>query len=490
VFRLVDSAIDCDALRRELKDVRAGALATFEGRVRNLNEGLDVTLLEYEAYGALAVKEGERIIEQAKQKFAVFDVVCVHRTGALALGEVAVWVGAIAAHRDAAFAATRFVIDEIKARVPIWKKEHYAGGDTGWVNCAHAHEHAAHGDWFSRQTILPEIKEEGQKKLAAARVLVVGAGGLGCPALLYLAGAGIGKIGVCDGDVVEVSNLHRQVLFGAGDVGKRKASQAAAILEARYPHTSFLGYDRRFGADMLRDFDLVLDCTDNFEAKFAIADACAEAKKTVIQASVYQWEGQLTAHFADGSGQCLRCLWPETPEAGCVGNCVEAGIVGATVGVFGSMQAMEAIKVICGIPSELASHVVFFDLRSMSIRKIKTKTRTDCGSREETPVDWRVDALDLSMKELRAFEFIDIREPGEQPSTAMVGNLLRGEVRSVPMSTIDVANPGLDSAKQYLFICQRGRRSENLVEQLRARGFSNTYSLVGGVEAVRRKFIA
>jgi molybdopterin/thiamine biosynthesis adenylyltransferase/molybdopterin synthase catalytic subunit/rhodanese-related sulfurtransferase len=493
-FRLSPTAIDCDALRDGLRDVRAGAIATFEGRVRDHNDGRAVTLLEYEAYDALAVKEGERIVAEARAKFDVYDCVCVHRTGALQLGEVAVWVGASAAHRDAAFAATRFVIDEIKSRVPIWKKETYADGDSGWVNCAgHVHSSTDTSDWFSRQTILSEIGAEGQRKLQAARVLVVRAGGLGCPALLYLAAAGVGAIGVCDGDVVEVSNLHRQVLFGAEDVGSKKASAATTKLEQQYPLTKFTAHDRRFAAAMLAKYDVVLDCTDNFATKFALSDECRNARKDLIQASVYQFEGQLTGSFADGSGQCLRCLWPETPEAGCVGSCTESGIIGATVGVFGSLQAMEAIKVICGIPSELRTHVVFFDLMSLATRRVKVKVDKSCGTASaETPReadDYSLDALSMSTSEFRTYELVDIRELDEDPSR-LIGSLLRREVRSIPLSTIDVNNPGLDSTRQYLFICARGGRSDRLVAQLRAHGFTNTYSLAGGLEALRRKFIA
>jgi adenylyltransferase/sulfurtransferase len=509
MFRLSGESIDCDALREQMRDVRAGALCTFEGRVRDHNEGQAVTLLEYEAYGALAVKEGERIVAEAREKFGVYDVVCVHRTGALQLGDIAVWVGATAKHRDAAFAATRFVIDEVKKRVPVWKKEHYVGGATEWVNCAHDHGEA-HGKpesdkVFARQMILPQIADRGQQKLRDARVLIVGAGGLGCPAALYLAAAGVGTIGVCDGDRVELSNLHRQVLFGVDDVGHPKANIAVRKLAAQYPLTRFAAHDALFKPELLRDYDVVLDCTDNFEAKFEISDACREGGKTVIQASVYQFEGQLTASFSDGDGQCLRCLWTDPPESGCVGNCAETGIVGATVGTFGSLQAMEAIKFICGMNSDLRTHVVFFDLLSLSTRRVKAKIDPRCivhgtpvaaapsekrgAAVMQEPVEWKLDPLEMSRQEFKSFELIDIREPDEDPS-GLIASLLSRAVRSVPLSTIDIENPGLDTSKQYLFICARGGRSDNLVAKLRERGYANTFSLSGGLQALRRKFIA
>ena len=527
-----------------MHDVRAGALCTFDGRVRDHNEGQSVTLLEYEAYGALALKEGERIVAEARELFGVYDVVCVHRTGALQLGEVAVWVGATAKHRDAAFAATRFVIDEVKKRVPIWKKEHYATGATQWVNCAHqcdegvggaqpgadhvatrpdhvatrpdryfasAHRSGAEPELsnqagssgypdeqqvFARQMVLPQIGERGQRKLRDAKVLIVGAGGLGCPAALYLAAAGVGLIGLCDADRVELSNLHRQVLFGPDDVGQPKASLAIDKLALQYPMTKFIAYEGLFTPESVLGYDVVLDCTDNFEAKFEIADACRESQKDLIQASVYQFEGQLLGSFADGDGQCLRCLWTQQPEVGCVGNCAETGIVGATVGVFGSLQAMEAIKVICGIPSDLRTHIMFLDLMSLSTRRVKVKTDVCCpvhGTVEEAPsmppVDWKLDPLEMSRQEFKSFELIDIREADEDPS-GLIASLLSRAVRSVPLSTIDVEQPGLDSSKQYLFICARGGRSDNLVAELRGRGHTNTFSLAGGLQALRRKFIA
>lgn len=243
MFSLSETAIDVEALRKGLDDVRAGALATFEGRVRDHNEGQTVLRLEYEAYGALAVKEGGRIIEEAKVRFDIYECICVHRTGSLGLGELAVWVGVTAAHRDAAFDACRFIIDETKKRVPIWKKEHYVNGDTGWVNCAH--------------------------------------------------------------------------------------------------HTD--------------------------------ADA-----------------------------------------------------------------------------------------------------------------NWHLDVLEMSGSELSKFEIVDIREPVDQ----LLRSLLRRDVLQMPVSTIDVKAMHLDPAKKYLFVCQRGFRSDKIVSALRAAGHNNVFSLAGGVESVRRKYIA
>ena len=228
-FSFSSAPIDTARGREALADPACGGYATFEGWVRDHNEGRAVRRLEYEAYAALAEREGERIVTEAIAKYGVQHAACVHRIGDLGLGEMAVWVGVSSRHRAEAFAACRYIIDEVKHRVPIWKKEHYEDGDSGWVNCERCAEVAAdhvhysgmphaHGGQqdeatrgfahdYSRQAALPEVGQAGQQRIREASVLVIGAGGLGVPALQYLAAAGVGRIGILDGDFVVASQI-------------------------------------------------------------------------------------------------------------------------------------------------------------------------------------------------------------------------------------------------------------------------------------------
>jgi len=381
-FRFSHEPLDTEALRDSMRDPACGGYTSFEGWVRNNNEGQDVHRLEYEAFEPLAVKEAERIMAEAVEKFGIEHASCVHRLGDLAIGDMAVWVGASARHRHEAFLACRYIIDEVKHRVPIWKKEHYVNGNSGWVNCErcaapseheHAHGHAteiagnhSHHDHehhhqraeaphsrslqpdYSRQIALKEVGAAGQAKLRASKVLVVGCGGLGVPVLQYLAGAGIGKIGLVDGDKLEASNLHRQTMYALADVGEYKAVLAAERVRALNPevdaraHTVRLSSDN--ASDLVAEYDLVIDCTDNFSTKFLLNDVCVRLRKPAIFSSVYQYEGQLQVVRPDRNGACLRCVWPEATRDGLVGNCAEAGVLGPVPGVFGCLQALEALK--------------------------------------------------------------------------------------------------------------------------------------------------
>ncbi len=521
-FSFSQSTLDTTALRIALEDPTAGGYASFEGWVRNHNEGHAVTRLEYEAFEALANKEGERIVEEALTKFGVVKAACVHRVGSLAIGELAVWVGVSSRHRAEAFAACRYIIDEVKHRVPIWKKEHYVTGDSGWVNCercavhglehSHVHEHEHHGEHahgahghhhtsktvqrpdYSRQIALRDVGEFGQRKLRDARVLVIGAGGLGVPVLTYLAGAGIGTIGIVEEDTLDASNLHRQTLYALSDVGKPKVTLAAQRLRAQNPEVNVRTHQERFSAAnaalLLADYDLIVECSDNFATKFLANDAALAARKPAVFASVYQYEGQLQVYRADAESACLRCLWPEATRDGLVGNCAEAGVLGPVPGVFGTLQALEALKLLLGLPG-LNNEIVLIDLLTLEQRKLRTSRRADCNheGRHGQPLigtQPSVANLEVTFAELNpavdaGYTLIDIREPQEVREAPIP----RATSTHIPLAKLLEDPKPLNPSERYLLICARGSRSRAAAEHLRERGFKQAYSLKGGLAAIQ-----
>jgi molybdopterin/thiamine biosynthesis adenylyltransferase/molybdopterin synthase catalytic subunit/rhodanese-related sulfurtransferase len=569
-FRFSRTAIDVPSVRAELADPACGGYTSFEGLVRNHNEGLSVRHLEYEAFEPLAVKEGERIIAEAIERFGIEHAACVHRIGDLAIGDTAVYVGASARHRDEAFRACRYIIDEVKHRVPIWKKEHYENGDSGWVNCercavptqdlgqvaihghdhasehsdahqhtgaaAHGHDHAhqhqhagahsqahehsaaAHGHGhqhpaataqapspipdYSRQMALKEVGPQGQGKLRASRVLVVGCGGLGVPVISYLAGAGIGRLGLVDGDRLEPSNLHRQTMYALADVGKLKAELATARVRALNPDVDVRTHPVRLDAttapEMIGQYDLIIDCTDNFSTKFLLNDVCVQKRVPVIFSSVYQYEGQIQVVRPDKDGACLRCVWPEATRDGIVGNCAEAGVLGPVPGTFGSLQAFEALKLLLGLPGQLGEEVLVLDLLTMSISRVRAKraaahpghaqtsparTLTQAQA-DTTPLE--VDFASLDEARAAGFEIIDIREPQELEEIPTPTR----NARHIPMAQLLHGNPAFTPNGKTLLVCASGRRSLAATEELRSRGVNAIYSLRGGVTKLNRHVAA
>ena len=543
-FSFSQGALDTQALRIELEDPTAGGYASFEGWVRNHNEGHAVTRLEYEAFEALANKEGERIVNEAIARFGIVKAACVHRVGSLAIGELAVWVGVSSRHRAEAFAACRYIIDEVKHRVPIWKKEHYVTGDSGWVNCERCavhgleHDHAAHehnghehahaiagprarsagqnalhtaahssdsqlpdtplthaprpvprAD-YSRQMSLQDVGEAGQRKLRAARVLVIGAGGLGVPVLSYLAGAGVGTLGIVDSDTLDASNLHRQTLYALDDAGQPKATLAARRLRELNPEVNVRVHLERFTTAnaelLLADYDCVVECSDNFATKFLVNDAAVRARKPAIFASVYQYEGQLQVYRATTDSACLRCLWPEAIRDGLVGNCAEAGVLGPVPGVFGTLQALETLKLIIGLPGQLHNELVLLDLLTLEQRKLRTSKRVECDHERgaplatQAPSSLEVTFPDLAPALAAGFKLVDIREP-QEVSELPIAHL---PTLHIPLGTLLGNDAPLDRAQRYLLICARGSRSRAAAEHLRDHGFVHTYSLQGGLSGL------
>ncbi len=503
-FEFSSAPLDPGLYRATLGDPAAGGYASFEGWVRDHNDGRRVQRLEYEAFAALAVKEGARIVEAAIAKFGVRKAACVHRVGDLGIGELAVWVGVSADHRGEAFDACRHIIDEVKHRVPIWKKEHYEDGDSGWVNCErcaeagaereHAH-HAAHthrqAHDYSRQVVLPEVGEAGQARIRDASMLVIGAGGLGCPALQYLAAAGVGRIGIVDGDVVEASNLHRQPLYTGKDIGSPKAAAAAARLraindEVRVDVVSQHASPGNIDA-LVAEYDLVLECTDNLRSKFLVNDAVVRARKPAVFASVYQYEGQLQAYVPEPDWPCVRCLWPEAPRDGIVGNCVESGVLGPVPGALGTLQAMQALQLVLGLQPGPAQGLVTVDLLDLTTRVIRATKRDGCDHGPATSRDVVADEpLELqfeSLSDARAegFELVDIREAWERLSDPPQ---LRIELH-LPMSALLDGHAAFPTAGRHLVVCAHGVRSLALTEMLREQGRSGVYSMRGGIAALK-----
>ncbi|MGH8244732.1 MAG: ThiF family adenylyltransferase [Steroidobacteraceae bacterium] len=496
-FSFAGAPLDAAALAAPLERPDAGGFASFEGRVRNTNEGRTVIALEYEAFETLAVAEGARIVEEAIGRHGALAARCVHRLGRLAIGDVAVWIGVAAPHRAEAFAACREIIDAVKHRLPIWKKEHYADGDSGWVNCAHAAGPAGQPGVFdyARQQALPEIGARGQARLAGSTVLVVGAGGLGCAVLASLAGAGVGELVIVDHDQVQASNLHRQPLFAAGDVGRAKSEAAAARLLAYNPTIRVQALARRFDAqsadELVAPADVVVDCTDNFATKFLVSDAAMRAGKPAVLASVYQYEGQLQVVRADRGGSCLRCLWPEATRDGLVGNCEQAGVLGPVPAILGQMQALEALKIVLDLPGQLGNELLLVDLLEYGQRRLAAPRNPDCQGRcarlaaaSDAPAPEDLDlALPLASAAAAGYRIVDIREPMEcefEPLPVAshlalpLGRLLDGGLR-------------VDANARYLLVCAHGVRSRAAAELLRSRGHPNVWSLRGGLAGKRGK---
>ena len=556
-FSFTREKIDEAALRKQLFDPTAGGYTSFEGWVRNHNEGLAVRHLEYEAFEPLAIKEGKRIVAEAITRFGIEHAACVHRIGDLAIGDMAVWVGVSARHRAEAFAACRYIIDEVKHRVPIWKKEHYENGDSGWVNCercaapsvehsgyvAHDHgDHASHDHGgespgaspgrapppaatqrtsglanpgprlntanaaalastharvgapipdYSRQMALKEVGAAGQAKLRASRVLVIGCGGLGVPVISYLTGAGIGRLSLVDGDRLEPSNLHRQTMYALADVGKLKAELAADRVRALNPDVDVRAYTTRLGAlnapDLIAQHDLVIDCTDNFTTKFLLNDYCVQLGKPVVFASVYQYEGQL--QIVRPGSACLRCVWPEATRDGIVGNCAEAGVLGPVPGIFGGLQAFEAMKLLLDLPGQLNDELLVLDLLTLSTSRVRTKRASSCpehltgGTGATQNLEVTFDTLDQAYD--AGFDIVDIREPNELQETPTPTS----HSRNIPMAELLHGQPPFAPARKTLLVCASGRRSLAATQELRERGVADIYSLRGGVKGLQARLL-
>lgn len=458
MFSLSSSPVSREQTVKLLQNEKAGALVLFEGWVRNHNEGKNVTSLEYQVYEELAQKEGEKILAEAKNKFNLHEAVCIHRYGHLSLGDAAVIVGATASHRDDAFKAARYIIDEIKHRLPIWKKEHYESKTPEWVYCKdhHNHVHFCESDYYAKQSGLVS-----QQMLKDARVLVIGAGGLGCPVLTSLAAAGVGHIDIADFDRISISNIHRQPLYSPHLAGEYKAVVAKTKLSELNPFIHIHSHTDRVDAGNVENFfsgkTLVIDCTDNLETKFLLHDACFKTGVPLISASVYRFEGQVRSFVPQLKNGCLRCTYQSTPDDALMGNCNDFGVLASAVGTIGSLQANESILFLTAGKNNTTDTTLYFDLKNLSQMQIKNSKKSGCEVCEGL-VKLELNNIEVSTESLSEdFELVDIREQQD--------------------SYLD---PWKLSSKKVAVYCHRGVRSKKLVTDLRSQGFTNFYSVRGG----------
>jgi sulfur-carrier protein adenylyltransferase/sulfurtransferase len=484
MFELTPHPIDSAALQARLNSPEAGALTIFEGRVRNHHLGRPVTKLEYEAFDDMARLEGEAIVSETERIYPGAKVLCVHRTGLLAIGEAAVWIGIASAHRQAGFAACRHVIEELKLRLPVWKKEHHPDGAAEWVNCTvEAAAKPGADEMHARQSALPEVGAAGQAKLAAARVLIVGVGGLGCPAALYLAGAGIGQLVLVDGGKVERSNLHRQILFTTAEIGAPKALAAAARLRLHNPAAKLISHEGDLTPQNARTLvagsNVVLDCTDNFATRFLLHDACLALGVPLVQAAVHRFEGTLDV-FQPGMGGCLHCQWlgRNPAELDTAGNCAGGPVFGPAVGVLGVMQAAEALKLLLGREGDAPRQTRLVNLLDGSQLTIERTAKPDCPVcsrldqlKAAKPVATTDTSLFLTASGVTALgptaQTIYLTEPGEAAPPGKT---------SVP--ALDVARlRELAAANPLVLTCRYGVRSAALARLLRTEGTAKVFAL-------------
>ena len=354
---------------------------------------------------------------------------------------------------------------------------------------------------YSRHLILPDVGLEGQRRLKAARVLLIGAGGLGSPAALYLAAAGVGTLGLVDFDVVDVTNLQRQILHGTKDVGRPKLASAADRIYDVNPNVEIEAFETKLTSEnaleIIRDFDIVIDGTDNFQTRYLTNDACVLLGKPNVYGSIYRFEGQVSV-FATRAGPCYRCLFPEPPPPGLVPSCAEGGVLGVLPGLVGTLQATEAVKLILGIGEPLVGRLLLVDALGATFRTVHLRKDPNCpacGTHEirelidydqfcgvntvPSPSDEipEITPTELAAKRARGddFDLIDVREPYELKIASIP------DARLVPLGTLIEALPTLDSAREIVVMCRSGQRSGKAVKQLQAAGFRRVWNLAGGI---------
>ncbi len=360
---------------------------------------------------------------------------------------------------------------------------------------------------YSRHLILPEVNLEGQKKLKAAKVLLIGTGGLGSPLALYLAAAGVGTLGLVDFDVVDMTNLQRQIIHGTNDVGRPKAVSATETIKDINPNVNVITFEEQFTSEnamrIAKDFDIIIDGTDNFPTRYLTNDVSVLLGKPNVYGSIFRFEGQSSVFWAE-KGPCYRCLYPEPPPPGLVPSCAEGGVLGVLPGIVGCIQANEAIKLILGIGQPLIGRLLLFNALKMTFRELKLKKDPNCpicgdnptihelidyeefcGIRgEEAPPQEIQQSEEITVQELKArmdkgekLTVIDVREPYEFSIARIPGTKL------IPLGQIAERSGELNPDEEIILHCRSGKRSADALNQLKAKGFHNLKNLTGGILA-------
>jgi molybdopterin/thiamine biosynthesis adenylyltransferase/rhodanese-related sulfurtransferase len=353
---------------------------------------------------------------------------------------------------------------------------------------------------YARHLSLPDVGREGQDRLRAARIVIIGAGGLGSPAALYLAAAGVGTLGIVDADRVELSNLQRQILHGTADVGSPKVASATKRIEALNPHVHIEPHELRLdaaqAADLLRRYDVVLDGSDNFPTRYLVNDTCVWLGKPLVYGSIFRFEGQVSV-FDASRGPCYRCLYAEPPPPDLVPNCAEGGVLGVLPGIIGSLQALEVLKLVLGIGDSLVGRLVLFDALALGFRELRLRKDPDCpvcGERPTItqPIDYHafcgvngggLDQGDVTpeklARELAAGEcplLLDVRQPWEWEIARIEGS------RLVPLGDLATRLREVDTRAPIVTICHHGPRSAQARDLLTAAGYTRVRSLAGGID--------
>ena len=360
---------------------------------------------------------------------------------------------------------------------------------------------------YSRHFILPEIGEEGQKKLLQSKVLLIGAGGLGSPLGLYLSAAGVGTLGIVDFDLVDLSNLQRQILHTNDEIGKMKLDSAERRIKSMNPDTKVVKYPIRLtkdnALDILKDYDVVIDGTDNFPTRYLTNDACVFLGKPNIYGSIFRFDG-LTTVFNPKEGPCYRCLYPEPPPPGMVPSCAEGGVLGVLPGVIGTIQATEAVKIITGIGKPLVGRLMVYDALQMTFRELKVRKDPNCPVCSENPsitelVDYEqfcglnrgqasqaqssideisVEDLKSKLGQEKDFILIDVREPFEHQIAHIP------DAKLIPLGKIESQIKDLESYKEKVIVahCHHGGRSRKALEILASKGFKKLVNVAGGID--------